>query len=522
MNSHCLKLRSVICGVVLSVVACQADNRAATLEGEPDAGFPPTISTFTASPQSLPLGGGPVTLEWSVSGATTITLDQGVGAVSSTSTTVHPIASTTWTLTAANALGSVTKTASVTVATTQTVSGRLVTLKGQPVPARQIVIVGHAPVNTDSQGAFAIPDVSVPYDIMWIDSTNKAATLYKGLTRADPMLLNPEEAFGAMRSATLTGSITGGSTTAAGYVAFGSQEATAGVTLSGSTFAMDGSDADHAKVTWYGPTTTTGRLIALQFVDDSVTALPESFPGYGESSELVLEDGHSYPVDSIQLSPAPTQSLSGTVRIPDGYSMMQIGACLNVSGFPFALTLIDQPSMSGAFNYLVPALPGVSVMLFAKAGLTDTGTTTTFNPIAPGGATTELVVHIAETPAYILPVNAARGLDATTASFSWQRFSPFNGDTAGKGVHFVSFLPYTAGNPTIRVITEETSTTIPDLSAYGLGLPHSASYAWYVNGYGAVGDMDEFASEWALRFYNIYPTAQSSYGETPGRTFVTQ
>lgn len=77
----------------------------------------PTITSFMATPATLPLGGGTVTLSWVSAGATTLTIDNGVGDVSgATSKSVAVAANTTFTLTAANPAGSVTSTASVNVA----------------------------------------------------------------------------------------------------------------------------------------------------------------------------------------------------------------------------------------------------------------------------------------------------------------------------------------------------------------------------------------------------------------------
>jgi Tol biopolymer transport system component len=76
----------------------------------------PSISSFTATPSSLPAGGGSVKLEWTVSNADGLSIDQGVGAVSGTSTTVSVTTSKTFTLTATNAHGVATSSASVTVA----------------------------------------------------------------------------------------------------------------------------------------------------------------------------------------------------------------------------------------------------------------------------------------------------------------------------------------------------------------------------------------------------------------------
>ncbi|HEY6006040.1 MAG TPA: hypothetical protein VIV57_24380 [Anaeromyxobacter sp.] len=73
----------------------------------------PTIASFTATPGTLPPGGGTVSLSWQVGQADTITIDQGVGAVTGASKNVPVAATTVFTLTATNAKG--TSTASTTV-----------------------------------------------------------------------------------------------------------------------------------------------------------------------------------------------------------------------------------------------------------------------------------------------------------------------------------------------------------------------------------------------------------------------
>lgn len=74
----------------------------------------PTIGAFSATPDSV-LPGGSSTLSWSVAGAATVSITPGIGAVSGTSIAVTPSASTTYTLTATNETGSVTRTVAVNV-----------------------------------------------------------------------------------------------------------------------------------------------------------------------------------------------------------------------------------------------------------------------------------------------------------------------------------------------------------------------------------------------------------------------
>ena len=78
-------------------------------------GTVPVINSFTVSPQTIAAGQSAV-LSWSVSGASTVTIDNGVGDVSATaSRQVAPGQTTTYRLTATNSAGLASATATVTV-----------------------------------------------------------------------------------------------------------------------------------------------------------------------------------------------------------------------------------------------------------------------------------------------------------------------------------------------------------------------------------------------------------------------
>ncbi len=89
---------------------------------EPLSGSPssaPVISSFLASPSTIALG-GTTTLSWAISGASTVSIDNGIGNITGTSVKVAPSATTTYHVTASNSAG--TTTASATVAVNQPTS----------------------------------------------------------------------------------------------------------------------------------------------------------------------------------------------------------------------------------------------------------------------------------------------------------------------------------------------------------------------------------------------------------------
>jgi len=98
----------------LSIPACKKK-----LPTQPDipTKILPTIEYFTATPESIEFGSEDVvTLSWSVTNATNVTIDQGVGTVSAKATTeVSPEETITYTLTATNSDGQKSKSCMVEV-----------------------------------------------------------------------------------------------------------------------------------------------------------------------------------------------------------------------------------------------------------------------------------------------------------------------------------------------------------------------------------------------------------------------
>lgn len=127
------------CSRYKNVTFTYTASRSITVQGKP------TLSDFSASPSSVG-SGGPVTLSWSVSGATVLTLSPG-GAVSGTSMVVHPTGTTTYTLTASNPAGATTALATVTVVplTIQIAPASVTTQAGASVTFSATVSGGGSP-----------------------------------------------------------------------------------------------------------------------------------------------------------------------------------------------------------------------------------------------------------------------------------------------------------------------------------------------------------------------------------------
>ncbi|MFZ0589649.1 MAG: OmpA family protein [Bryobacteraceae bacterium] len=118
--------------MLVALTACGKKKVAQTTPPPPPPPGPaaekPVINFFNAEPSTIEKGQGS-SLRWSVSNATNITIDQGIGQVSPNGRrTVYPADTTTYTLSAANGQGeSTTATVTVTVSTPPTTAA--------PVPA---------------------------------------------------------------------------------------------------------------------------------------------------------------------------------------------------------------------------------------------------------------------------------------------------------------------------------------------------------------------------------------------------
>lgn len=77
---------------------------------------PPAIVAFSASPATIKAGES-ATLLWNVTGATSVSIDQGVGKVDAAGTrTISPTKTTTYTLTATNSAGATSQPVTLTIA----------------------------------------------------------------------------------------------------------------------------------------------------------------------------------------------------------------------------------------------------------------------------------------------------------------------------------------------------------------------------------------------------------------------
>jgi hypothetical protein len=476
--------------------------------GNGGGGSNPTIITFTATPDSLPVAGGSATLAWSVTGASSLSIDHGVGAVTpitTGSTSVQVTSTTTFTLTATDSNGSSTQTADVTVATTITVNGTVTDEFGTPAPGETVLITSGSfsqSVTSDANGAFSVPNVPAPYAATILDSGGRLAVQYQGLTRADPSLF-ALIAGTPPRTANVSGQLTGGTLPLPSDYRATVEFVSPQTGLANSPLLVLTAGSFSGSVHWSGPATTTGTLYALEIHNDA--GLPMDYPGYGTSSNVLLQDIGVLSDQNFALGTVTTSTLSGSATAPAGFTLA--GKELFFQPAPGALfTIVDETSADASFSYTTPDVSDATFTLLVLSRGMSTSEESILKKGGLAANATGLNLTLQAPPTLSLPLNSATGVTVTTP-FSWANFT---------GVYLLIF---SGGGPTYIVFTSATTATIPDLSSHGLSLPASTSYEWEVYGFGPATSTDSLAVPGGLLNLLFLQDGYTGLSET--RAFTT-
>jgi hypothetical protein len=453
---------------LLFVAACQGP-----------AGTPPTIHTFTASPETV-RPGDPSTLSWHVTGASTLTLAPGVGSVlGQLAAVVTPATTTTYTLTATSAAGSDVDTVTVTIDDTFGVEGRVIGVHGQPLVGATVAIADLAPQTTDADGRFLVVGVEPPYRAIVRHPTEPYAIVYLGLTLAAPTLVHPGGVPLPDREATVTGTVS--ATTFPephGYktlVTFGSPEVQASRTVDpfGGGFQFPG-----PVLRWWGPRVTVGALHALQWQFDT-NGLPVGYSGHGQRPLTLDASEPDNPGQDMALLAVSPASLSGAVVVPPGHTLYErrLATVFPEGGH---LVLATESAPAADFDYVTPVIDGAT-MAVAALGYRSSAVEYSYAVRAelPPHAT-GVSVHLPHVPLLMWPADAAVWIDFET-SFGWEAPS------AGVAAFVI------AGDPSAVVLTGATSAVLPDLDAVGLPWTPGATYSWQVLGLAGFATVDETA-----------------------------
>ena len=447
----------------------------------------PTVTSFTATPATVPALGGGTTLSWIVSEASEVQIDNGIGALSSSSGSVgiDVTVSTAFTLTATN--GTQTRVATATITVIQPsgndVSGKVIDAHSNPVSGFTVLVTDSTGVKssstTDDDGNFSIADVARPYTATVIHESS--VFIFPNITRSSPRLSLYPQAFASdNRSASIPVLITDGGVypqPSMNYISvfsFASPEVQQTIPFSGPNDGLGVLSPD-----WVDSTATisNGAVYALQFaVDDA--GFPSAYLGYG-SVPFQLRD-KAMTRATLQLSAVPLGQLNGAVAQPSSFVVDGISVYLGVTP-NFNILLFGQNAGSSIFSYNVPAISGTTLSLEAIVSRPTGDCITTLTGLTPSNSTS-LTVDCPAGPVTISPLNGDTGITTDTI-FSWSLFT--------NGIYQLQFKPYAdATGPTLYLWSEGTSAKLPDLSTLGLELPANTLYEWQVIAFAPLASVD--------------------------------
>lgn len=363
---------------------------------------------------------------------------------------------------------------------TITVEGTVMTSKGIFVSSATVVITGKQPVTTGPGGRFTIPDVRPPYDIAIFSGVSTRATMYRGLTRANPRLQF------------LDGATTSGNSTARMQVTYSGflPESTANTWSVGTSVKVNASDVASSRGTgqWVGTANNTIAfdfswwtsapadlsVAALQVLTDRQTNLPVDFT-FGSQPSVPVVANATIPV-GLSMGPVTSSVLNAAVNVPAGYSLSEVTTYAKSGPHYFYLFETTTPNVA----LKVPNLPspGFAIDVVGEDNIGNAIHVFT-ESLTSGGA--QNTINLPQSPRLSLPIQNAAGIDVMTQSFSWIPVGPGP----------VSVVTFATPNLSIDVVTFDSNTKIPNLADLGLGtIPTGTTVSWNVTTYESPGTID--------------------------------
>ena len=346
---------------------------------------------------------------------------------------------------------------------------------GAPV-ARAEVRTDARVVTTAPDGAFEFTSTSIPYDAVVVVGGNRF-TIYKGLTRKDPILYAGGAKVGTRHLSQVAGTLVGGS----GFPVDPSMASVA-VALDvqfGFGFADGGTGGFSMNGGWAGGLDTVrATLRALERSPGS--GVPSVYLAYGEQT-VTLANGVPLGGVQIALKPVATAHASGHLSLPPSSRVSALSFDVVLDAVALDSWFDPSPSSTSSFSVPMPDIPGAAVRVQADAfGIT--GGTRVWRFLRPG--MTDVNVDVPAAPVLLSPGVGATDLLRSSA-LSWTNVPG--------AVYVLDVDAPDASAPHFRVVTSGTSTLLSDLDSL-TRLPATTSITWRVTAIGPFTDLDSTAS----------------------------
>jgi hypothetical protein len=341
--------------------------------------------------------------------------------------------------------------------------------------AGQVVAAGGARTTSDAAGRFTLPSVAGPYDLVVASPDGAAATLYRGLSRRDPVVMNhPAPRASRPHQATIAGTVTGASEIV--QIHFSSDTGD-GLT---SWRPGGGPTFDGLTVEWAGAESITGTVAAL-----SMTGSGDQLGAIFARKQVTLRAGETAKVDLALAPVALARRPPLALVVPKSHP----GPRPNVdehyrrvgSGWVF-----QGANLSASHAYPVPDLDGYGIHLCTYAHRGDPYLRAkTLQCGVDVRQRTPTVLHAP--PAFSAP---AWGTPARPGL-------PFTWSAAANAVYVLRLhrvrAAATARHPSVVIVTAATREAWPDLQSAGVAFPSApVGYAAVIGACGPFASIDDY------------------------------
>lgn len=356
------------------------------------------------------------------------------------------------------------------------VAGRVTSWYGRPIAGASVTIAGTTTTTADD-GTFAIDGVATPYEAR-VDAEGMV-TVVRELTRDDPSL-HTYGGFDDPKQADIEGDLSGGAgfPSPSGHawaVSFDGFDAHG----EGSSYSQGAGPDYHLAPYWYGPVPAEeGTVMALQWeqIDDGQ---PLGYDALG-TLDIAVSNGGLFADQDLVLAPVGDSIVGGSLLAPDGVDISQVRLFVG-TGDISSVFVGWQEDAFDAYEFLVPQGQGAYAGVAYIAGTNDAYVFTFRTNVAPG--TMDADLEIPTLPSWTAPANGSNGFGLDT-ELSWSGIAD--------AVSVITVYCEDA-DAFVRVVTAESTATIPDVSDLGVQFPPSTTCNVVVDQYAPLADTDAWA-----------------------------
>jgi hypothetical protein len=394
------------------------------------------------------------------------------------------------------------------------VRGRVVDRQTRRALPGRAVVIGDQRTTTDADGSFAFASIPRTYDLAVVDAKRDVVTIYRRLTRRDPLLVHggaPETAdqYRAAHSAKLFGSFTvGGRPLASGAARLGFFSRSLAALAEPCPVAASNTPCDPLALYWNEPGPLDGEAVAIAVEDRGPRAADPSrssqaLAAWAGRRPLMVAPSEA-PTVAVALAPMPARRVRANFRVPAGRDVSTLVEFyrLPLPGGEIPLRRHHHDGLRGLDDEL-PDLGGVGASLCVTA-LSDGDGTASSTRCDVGAAPVTLTLNAP--PHLTAPANKAAFEPDTP--IAWSRFPG--------GVQVLELLggEPAADRPDITIYTMETTASwARDLAAARVAFPKGCSmYQLTAGGHGPFRSMDEAVGPAGL---GAFAPAEARWSRSP-------